>query len=235
MVDEVMDDTQAIESQSTPAQANEQPERMFTQRDMSEVVRREREKALEKGKREALAEIERQKSMGFQANPLAQNNQMTQEQIEQIIAQKAPEMLQKQLQELEHNARTKHVVESFANKIEASKERFPELESQLNDLDFHTFAPIVTLANDMENTSEIMHDLMQNPMKMGNLLSLLRDQPKMAAKAMYELSNSIKQNQQAAQENRSAREPFNQLKPSVTKGIDNSNMSVTDFRKMFKG
>jgi hypothetical protein len=116
-----------------------------------------------------------------------------------------------------------------------AKDRYPELESQLNDVDFNTFAPVITLANDLENTADVVHDLLNNPMKMGTVMSLLKEQPKMALKAMHELSTSIANNQKAMKENKQAREPFDQLKSSTNNNMDSSNMSVDDFRQMFRG
>ena len=39
----------------------------------------------------------------------------------------------------------------------------------------------------------------------------------------------------AKAEEAQARDPYSQLKPSPTAGMDNGSMSVSDFRKMFKG
>jgi hypothetical protein len=59
-------------------------------------------------------------------------------------------------------------------------------------------------------------------------------QPKLAQKAMQDLSNSIKQNQAALQSHESVNQPIGQMKPSANAGVDDGNMSVKDYRKMFK-
>ena len=56
----------------------------------------------------------------------------------------------------------------------------------------------------------------------------------MAKRAMMELSNSIKTNQDALAQEKQAQDPMSQLKPSTSAGMDNSAMSVSDFRKMFR-
>jgi hypothetical protein len=66
-------------------------------------------------------------------------------------------------------------------------------------------------------------------------LSDIQDQPYLAQKNLQKLSASIKQNMSAKAEEAQARDPYSQLKPSPTAGMDNGSMSVSDFRKMFKG
>jgi hypothetical protein len=82
--------------------------------------------------------------------------------------------------------------------------------------------------------ADIMKELLDNPMKMGNLMTLMYTQPQMAQKAMADLSNSIKTNQDALAQEKQAQDPMSQLKPSTSAGMDNSAMSVSDFKKMFR-
>jgi len=150
--------------------------------------------------------------------------------IERMIAEKAPQMLQEHILNIE----TKQMVNSFVAKMQAAEAKYPGLEAKLNDLDYNSLAPLIGVANEMDNTGDIMKELIDNPMKMGNLLTLQYTQPALARRAMLELSNSIKTNQEALAQEKQAQDPMSQLKPSNA-GIDNSTMSVSDFRKMFRG
>ena len=165
-----------------------------------------------------------------QGGSLGGMQQLSSADIERMIAEKAPQMLQDHINQLQ----TKQTVDSFVNKMQAAEEKHPGLEEKLNDLDYSTMAPLISMANNMENTADIMAELLNNPMKMGNMMTLMYAQPKMAQKAMMDLSGSIKTNQDAVAQEKQAQDPMSQLKPSTSAGMDNSAMSVSDFRKMFR-
>lgn len=213
---------------------------MYNKKQVSDIVKREREKAIEKGKREALMQMQEEQQAN-QQQPAQQIQQASQglggmpsqmdpNQLKQMLAEQIPHALQ------EHVATMKNeqFVNSFVNKMQAAEARFPGLEAKLNSLDYSTIAPLLQMANEMENTGDIMHEIIENPMKMGNLLSLMYAQPQLAQKAMGDLSNSIKQNQEAKAQEAQANDPMSQIKSSSSAGMDNGQMSVKDFRKMFK-
>lgn len=222
--------------QSQEGVADDMQTPLYNKIQMQDVVNREKQKAFERGKREALMQLEQQ-----QQAPVAQQQQASQglggmapaitpEQIKQMIAEHAPQALQDQI--AEH--KNKMLVDSFVSKMQAAEAKYPGLEEQLNKLDYSTAAPIIQMANDMDNTGDIMKELIDNPMKMGNLLSLMYAQPALAHKAMADLSNSIKSNEAAKADAAQAKDPMSQIKSSPSAGMDNGNMSVKDFRKMFK-
>lgn len=202
---------------------------------VSKIVERERQKAFEKGKQEALMELQQQQApqeqqVAQQPQSIGGMQQMSQADIERLIAERAPQVLQEHVDRL----RTRQTVDSFVSKMQAAEQKYPGLEAKLNDLDYESMAPLIELANNMENTGDIMKELIDNPMKMGNLMTLMYAQPKMAQRAMIDLSNSIKMNQEALAQEKQAQDPMSQLKPSSNAGMDNSAMSVSDFRKMFR-
>ena len=222
------------EAQSEPASD------MLNKATVSKIVERERLKAFAKGKQEALMELQQQQQAPQESAQAPQQaaapqqlggmQQMSAADIERMIAERAPQLLQDHVNEM----RNKQTVDSFVSKMQAAEAKHPGLEAKLNDLDYSTMAPVISMANDMENTADIMKELLDNPMKMGNLMTLMYTQPKMASKAMMELSNSIKTNQDALAQEKQAQDPMSQLKPSTSAGMDNSAMSVSDFRKMFR-
>lgn len=212
---------------------------MLNKATVSKIVERERLKAFAKGKQEALMELQQQQAPQESAQAPQQAaapqqmggmQQMSPADIERMIAERAPQLLQDHV----NNMKNEQTVSSFVAKMEAAEAKHPGLEAKLNDLDYSTMAPVISLANDMENTADIMKELLDNPMKMGNLMTLVYTQPKMASRAMAELSNSIKTNQDALAQEKQAQDPMSQLKPSTSAGMDNSAMSVSDFKKMFR-
>ena len=212
---------------------------MLNKATVSKIVERERLKAFAKGKQEALMELQQQQAPQESApaqqaqapQQLGGMQQMSAADIERMIAERAPQMLQEHIQQMKNE----HMTSSFVNKMQAAEAKYPGLEAKLDVLDYKDPAMIriVELANSMENTGEVMKEILDNPAKMGNLLNLSR-QPHYQQQAMMELSNSIKTNQDALAQEKQAQDPMSQLKPSTSAGMDNSAMSVSDFKKMFR-
>jgi len=211
---------------------------------VSKIVERERTKAYEKGKQEAVMALQEQQApqqapeQQMQQPQQAQNiggmQQMSQADIERLIAEKAPQMLQEQMQQQLQQQRTQQTVDSFVSKMQAAEAKYPGLEAKLNDLDYSTLANVVQMANELENTGDIMKELVDNPEKMSSIILLSYTQPKLAQKKLMDLSNSIRTNQQALAEEAQAQDPMSQLKPSTSAGVDDGAMSVTKFRQMFR-
>lgn len=237
IIENVPQDINPVE-QSQEGALDDMQTPVFNKIQMQDVVNREKQKAFERGKREALMQMQQEQQ---EQAPVVQQQQasqglggmpasLTPEQIKQMIAEHAPQALQDQI--ADH--KNKMLVDSFVNKMQTAETKYPGLEEQLNKLDYGTLAPIIQMANDMENTGDIMHELVSNPMKMGNLLSLMYAQPTMAHKAMIDLSTSIKSNEAAKAEMAEAKNPMSQIKSSSSVGMDDGSMSIADFKKMFK-
>ena len=241
--------TDDLENVSEPDSPESEPEiapvsDSFSKETVSKIVERERLKAYEKGKKEALMELEQQQQAPMQQEQMQQQSQpqqggnfggmqqTSQADIERMIAEQAPQALQAHVQKLQQD----HMVNTFVAKMQAAEAKYPGLEAELNNLNYddprmHKF---IAMANSMENTGDIMKEVLDNPTKMEGLLNMAHNQPHMAQKALMSLSDSIKTNQQALAEDAQARDPLSQLKPSQNTSVDSSAMSVADFRKMFR-
>ena len=207
---------------------------------VSKIVARERAKAYEKGKQEArmTMEQEQQQQAAPQApQPAAQTfggiqqaPQMNPEDIQKMIAEHVPQYLQQQAAEYQQ----KQFADGFISKMQAAEKQFPGLEQKLNDIDFTSPSTLklVQMANNMDNTGEIMNELIENPEKMGTLLNLINEQPRIAQQRLASLSSSITTNRKAQEEEKSAQDPIGQLKSSVNAGVDDHNLSVKDLKKM---
>lgn len=220
----------------------------------SELILRERRRAIEKGRQEGrqevLMELEQnqqqqmpQEQMQQQQPPMAQpiqrqnqgmggmSPQMSQQDIEQLIMQKAPEALMQQFNQMKQT----NMVDSFVGKMQAAERLHPGLEQKLNKLNYDDprMHSLIEMTNNLENTGDVMNDLVSNPSKMMQVLASIKEQPYLGQETLNSLSNSIKQNQAAAAEESQAKEPMSQLKPSINAGLaDSSQLSVQDIRKM---
>ena len=217
----------------------EEPKKTFTSDIVKKVVEREKAKAFERGKREALMELQQQQAPEQQAQTQTQNTmggipQLSPAEIERMIAEKAPEALQQHVQQLQQ----KQMVNTFVEKMQLAEQQYPGLEQELNNLNYndprmHSF---IAMANQMENTGDIMKEVLDNPTKMESLLNMAYNQPYQAQKALKSLSDSIKTNQVAKAEEVRARDPMSQIKSSTTSGnkeVSQHDMSVEDIRKIF--
>jgi hypothetical protein len=206
---------------------------------VSKIVARERAKAYEKGKQEALMQQEQPVQAQQQQAPqpatqtfggIQQAPQMSQDDIQKLIAEHVPHYLQAQAEEYKN----KQFVDSFVSKMQAAEKQYPGLEAKLNDLDLNKPATIalVQMANNMDNTGDIINELMDNPEKLGVLLHLVNEQPRLAQQRMASLGQSIKVNRDALEQEKSANQPIGQLKSSVNAGVDDHNLSVKDLKKL---
>ena len=166
-----------------------------------------------------------------QAVGLGGMQQMTPEQVERMIAEKAPQALQQHVRQMQKD----QMVNTFVQKMQAAEQKYPGLEAELNNLNYddpriHSF---IAMANGMENTGDIMKEVLDNPNKMESLLNMAHNQPYQAQKAMKSLSDSIKTNQTAKAEEATARDPLSQVKSSTTAGVENQHdMSVKDIQRL---
>lgn len=239
-----------LESESVVSEQEEdKKEKSFPSSTVQKIVARERQKAYEKGKKEALMTLENQEvnlqqQQPAQAQPMQQppnqlggipqRPQVSPDDISRMIAEQLPQHLQQQVQEHKNNM----LIESFVNKMQAAEQVYPGLEKKLNDLDYTKAGTraLVEMANSMENTGDIMNELVENPEKMGTLLNLIYEQPRLAMQRMSSLSNSIKTNQQAVSQEKQVQNPINQIKSSPNTGISGNSeqdLSMNDLRRMF--
>lgn len=120
------------------------------------------------------------------------------------------------------------IAQQFLGKLTAAKDKYPDFEETLATLEVHKFPEVVQLANNFDNTADIMYELAKNPTKAVLLKQCAQLNPNLAAMEIQRLSDSIKQNETAKQAP-SAQPPLSQLTPSITK-TDNSPITVRDYR-----
>jgi len=233
-IEPIADANEAVESQ---------PKKTFTSDVVKKVVEREKQKAFERGKREALMELEQQQQIPAEQQQIpqqpAQNaslggmKQLSEADIERMISERAPQALQQHVQKLQQD----QMVNTFASKMQAAEQQYPGLETELNQLNYNDprMLAFIAMANQFENTGDMMKEVLDNPHKMETLLNMSYSQPYQAQKAMKSLSDSIKTNQSAKAEEAQARDPMSQIKSSTTSGNaekSQHDMSQEDLRRL---
>ena len=244
MTDSLETDFQDIEPVE-PATNDGVAEELLDRATVSKIVARERAKArakaFEEMKQEALMQQQPEQQSPAQSAPqpatqtfggIPQSPQVSPDDIQKMIAEHVPHYLQAQADEY----RNKQFVDSFVGKMQAAEQKYPGLEQKLENLDFNGEGTrkLVQMANNLDNTADIMNELIDNPEKMGVLLNLIHEQPKLAQQRMSSIGQSIKSNQQALEQAQSAQEPIGQLKSSINAGVDDHNLSVKYLKKMLR-
>src|SRR5258708_8130461 len=141
------DDLEIVEQGESPAEEahGEAASDMLHKNTVSKIVERERQKAFEKGKQEALMQLQQEQSAPAQQPDAAPQQapqaapgqmggmqQMSQADIEKLIAERTPQALQEHVQQLKQA----HAVESFVGKMQAAEARYPGMEANLNNLHY---------------------------------------------------------------------------------------------------
>jgi len=241
------EDLDAIVQDEVPADAEpiveEAPKKSFSSDAVKKVVEREKAKAFERGKREALMELQNQDNGMPQGDAQPQQapqnvglggmKQISEADIEKMIAERAPQALQQHVQKLQQE----QMVNTFVQKMQLAEQEHPGLEQELNNLNYndprmHSF---IAMANQMENTGDIMKEVLDNPTKMEALLNMAHNQPYQAQKALKSLSDSINTNRQGRADEVKARDPMSQIKSSTTSGnkeLSQHDMSQEDLRRL---
>lgn len=202
-------------------------EKMLPQSHANDLIGQARREGYAKGKEDALMQVQKQ-PVGQTVPQPGQLQQPTTAQVPQVAspdvrAQVAQELNERAMQE--HNTR---IANEFVGKLQAAKDRYPDLEKKVTDILSPKLLPILQMANAHENTADVVNDMLENPHKIGNILALI-DTPALAMQEMTKLSNSIKANHDAANLV-SPKEPLSHLKPS-TISSDSGPKTPQDWRR----
>ncbi len=200
-------------------------EKSVPQSVVDNVVKQAKHQAFEQGKKAAQETLAQQQANSAVFTPPTSNNQsatpLTAEQVQNMImnhtAQQASEIQAQQ------------IAQQFLGKLSLAKDKYPDFEETIANLEVHKFPEVVQLANGFDNTADIMYELGKNPSKAVILKQLAQLNPKMGALEIQRISDSIKQNQTAKQ-GPSVHPPLSQLAPSVTR-TDNGPMTVSELRQ----
>lgn len=212
------DGTVVQEAVSNPApQTNEN---LLTQDKANYLITKAKESAYEKGKQEALAQM--------QANMQSQNAGLTSEQLLEI--------LDKRDQEKANQYAARQILGDFGQKLNQGKKDYADFEDQVGIFNLAESPAMIRALNDLPNTTDVAYEMSQNPEKFAMVQILLeKNQGPAAAKLLNKISKSIEDNKKAASDAKTQKvsEPLKQLKPSTTV-VDTGKMTVKDLKKMLK-
>lgn len=218
-----------IESVVAPAESQQTApaaEKMIPQSQVSKIAAREAREAAEKARAEVRAQYERSQNQQTGSPNLGGIQQHSQDDIRRMIQEEAYKMSQ--------HAMAQQIEKDWLSTMNAEKDKDPEFAELYDELNIEAHPDLVLWVNGMDNKAAIVKDIAKNPGKFSSILMLARSgSPELAKKELNKLSVSIKANEEA-QKQAKVDAPLSQMKPSNI-GTDNGEMSVSDYRLLFKG
>lgn len=219
--------TSATTSVDATAPVVEKPqEKLLKQSEVNEIVGSAKREAYEKGKRESLAEYQKSQALVQQPN---YNANQTIGGMSQLSDEKIRQLINEEAQTMTNMAVAQKIANEFTQKMMAAKDKYPDFEQVVGELNLVDMPQIVNWANSLDNTADVMYELAKYPEKLSSVTVLAYTNPRKATVLLQKLSDSIKQNESALKQP-SASEPLSQIKPSTT-GTDNGSRTVSDLRK----
>ncbi len=201
-----------VESQTNAAPQPQ--EKTLTQSEVNELVGRIKHEAYQRGQKDAASS----------AAP-----SIPEDKLRKMMQEEAAKAQREQMQQ----AQAMRIVQEFSSKVAAAEETYPGLQQKILEADFSKTPEIVDLVTRVDNTADVVNDLLEHPYKMATLVSSVRNgMPHIAELEMRKLSSSIKNNQKALQQNQpQGKEPLSQVKSSVASVDGNGAMSISELRK----
>lgn len=154
--------------------------------------------------------------------------------MQQMSQEQMRNMIQEEAWKMSHKSAADQMLRSFDSQVEAARDKYPDIEDKLAALNLKAHPEMLLWTNGMDNAVDILADLSDNPSKYASILMLAKSgAPELAQKELSKLSSSIRVNQEAKKQT-PIPAPLDQVKTSPI-AVDNGNMSVADFRKLFRG
>lgn len=221
-------------------------ERTFSQSEVNDLVGRTKAEAVERYERRQASQNQSQNVSDHEPRYLGQqvqaqqqysNAPLSQDEIRRLAAEEFQKSRNEWIQESQrsaHEQQAQRIASEFFGKMDAGKGKYDDFDKVVNEVDFSEIPHVVQLANMVDNTADVVYELSKNPSKIGSLQNLIQTSPKLAALEMRRLSDSIKNNE-TAKNFKSPNEPLSQMKPSNAGMDDRSALSVSDYKKRYRG
>lgn len=207
------------------------PEGFISKTEANSIIHERTKASFDKGYERAKSEYLAQQNTQSQNSANQQIGGMSSpsaDEIRQMIADNT----QRELQRMQQMGAWQNTAETFVNRIQAAKDKFPDLEKQLVDLGIAENPELVRIANSIDNTAEVLDFLQKNPQQLFMLSAMTENgKSRYALATMQNISSQLKSNSLAGN-TQVAPEPLSQITPS-TIGKDSGKMTQADYRKMY--
>jgi hypothetical protein len=213
--------------------AGVQPENagLYSKEHVTDLIKKEKEAAYRKAQREFQAQLDQAKT--GQTQSMGGMQQIDPDEIANRAIAKLQEQYESATQEqrkAEYTAFVNEQAKSYLEKMDRSGGMADDFKEMTARFKPDKFKDVFFLANSYENTPAIIYELGKNPEKLAQINLMMKDDPDMAKIMMDNLSQSIKFNEDAKQNNKSAEPPLSRPKPSLAAGSDSGAMSLADLK-----
>ena len=210
---------------------NEIPEKMVSQSQLNEIVKREKLKAAERARMDA------EQNFRSQSESSRPNSDLDIEGFKESLKKDVYDQFmgdlehhQQKLQQEQQEKHLKGIVDQYYLKMGKGSELFDDFNEIMGDFEPDKFPNTVLLAAQMDNAPEIMYELANNPSKLQEIEYLAERSKGLADKQLKKLSASITTNLDAKKNVQNAPNPLSRLKSSSV-GADTGKMSMKDLKR----
>lgn len=235
------------ETSSSPEVASE---RVFKQSEVSAMIGRAKQEAVERERRRTLPQDYSQPRQADSFNEASQpqmnqnayqaNNTSNEERIRQIVAEETrrqQESYNADMQKRQQEDAVKRIVGSYQTKIAAGKTKYQDFDTVTGDMEIGSYPYMVeTLADYVDNAADVLYEFGKDRMKLFQLEQMLQN-PNTRQEGMRQtqrFAQSIK-DRSVASKIRMPNEPLSQLQSSSYGiGNDGDMPSVKDLRAIFR-
>lgn len=132
------------------------------------------------------------------------------------------------------DAEAKRIAETYHGKMKSGRDKYEDFDDVMADFNPQMFPNLVYLASQLDNTPDVMRELMQNPQKWSTVTVLSERDPQAAQNYLNRISQSIKANEQAKAAEKDVAAPLSRMSSSST-GQDSGKLTMADMKARFRG
>lgn len=194
------------------------PQRSFTQEEVNRLVGSNKLAAAERARKEAYAEFQNYASSNQASSA---GDVFTRDDIARIVSEEN--------EKASRMAVAQKIARDFVTKIEASKEKYPDIGNAIGKLELTNNPELVDYVTTLDNTADVVYELSKNGLLRGSIMGLLSRNPNGARDEIINISNSLKSNKRE-NFNNIPNPPLSQINPSIS-GVDgdSESPSIRDF------
>jgi hypothetical protein len=212
-------------------QIAQEQEKMLPQSKVNEIVGATKKSAYDKAYQDAKNELR-----NYQNNTeTMQSNPSTN--VEEIVGSKISEyfdeMYNAQQAEMA-KVEAQKTLTSLQGKVDEASKKYEDFEDVTKDIPYASFPDLLTAADSVDNSGDVLYHLGKNPSKFRELASALSPNNPLRSVAMKELNQlaSSLKNNEIARSKDLPRDPLNTIRPSNV-GMDSGKKSITELRKKY--
>jgi hypothetical protein len=212
-------------------------ERVFRQSEVNEIIKKAKYGAVEDFKR--LSSQQPNYVQEKHSDSSLKYPDLSEDRLSKMVEEAASKHIERVREDAfyEHQKNmAQKIVQDFRLKTQSGRDKFSDFDTVTGDIEplMGNFPKVVELlAEHVENADEVYYALGKDLLKMSGLQKLAEDAMPAAIREIKKFSKSLKDNEEAKRI-RQPNEPLSQLRPSNT-GTDVGAMSVSDYRKKYKG